>query len=218
MKAIDTLLNTSDLGTKYLDASRRSALLAMLPLIAIRHKGLGQAVAVASLFLLAAGETEKEAPRRDVALQIVDLAPLRSNAQWRGDVGMAMAVTWSTLCGMALCYYMGKQSAVQTHVVSTEPLLRSRRSQDSDQAVVDSEDMMRVMNRLTASQLQQLFHQVGYMQDSSKITKQLMVEILAQAGPRIKVAFMARAKGGRARIAALQDSSEGSATAEPDVT
>merc|ERR1712194_82469 len=56
IECIDTELNTSDIGTKYLEASKRSKILAMLPLT---QKGLGSAIMVAMVLAtlpLAKGE------------------------------------------------------------------------------------------------------------------------------------------------------------------
>ena len=52
LATIDSSMNTSDLGTKYLDASRRAVLLSMMPLLQVRNhnsKGLGQMVAALTL-------------------------------------------------------------------------------------------------------------------------------------------------------------------------
>ena len=150
LECIDTDLNTADIGTKYVDAAKRSTLISMLPLT---QKGLGSAVMVAAMIGIAtlpvAGGSIAE-----IAVQCEPISLEEAN------VGGSSYWVLSVLLIFIMGYCFGKQARVKKQGTNEERRDRAE------------------LRLLSYGKLHEIMGSLGYTVSSTRLTQVLMAEVI----------------------------------------
>ena len=174
---IDTIMNTSDLGTKYLDKARRAVLMAMLPLIQFKGLERGGLVALVMALLPVAEADESQVTALDhkddqlsghqvsvwklQVLQEMDLTKLKDTLLFASLVFNAFVVG---------CH-LGKQQKRETEqVIAVEDPVAEKALQRI------------ALQRFLMDNLEATLCAAGLDVGSSRLTKAVLIEVLLLTG------------------------------------